>query len=211
MVRRTKEEAEATRHLLLDAAEKVFNEKGVAQTSLADIATAAGLTRGAIYWHFESKADIFHAMLERVTLPIDNMVDQLGAEHMASPLTFLHNAAVTVLKRATTDEHTRRVFEIVSHQCELTGDMAIGRSRQLESRAECLGKVEQALKAAITQGDLPTGLDTRSAAFGLHSLIDGLISNWVLNPDAFDLEKNASQLIGIYINGLKIRLSNSSR
>lgn len=202
MVRRTKEEAEATRHLLLDAAEKVFNEKGVAQTSLADIATAAGLTRGAIYWHFESKADLFHAMLERVTLPIDAMIDQLGAEHMSSPLTFLHNAAVTVLRQVVTDEHTRRVFEIVSHQCELTGDMEIGRIRHLESRGDCLGQIEQALNAAIVQGDLSASLDIRVAAFGLHSLIDGLISNWVLSPEAFDLEKHASKLIGAYLQGL---------
>lgn len=202
MVRRTKEEAEATRNLLLDAAEKVFNEKGVAQTSLAEIAATAGLTRGAIYWHFESKADLFHAMLERVTLPIDAMIDQLGSEQKATPLTFLHNAAVTVLKRTATDEHTRRVFEIVSHQCELTGDMAIGRIRQAESRADCLNEIEQALKAAIAQGDLPSSLNTRIAAFGLHSLIDGLISNWVLNPQAFDLEGSASQLIGAYLQGL---------
>lgn len=202
MVRRTKEEAEATRHLLLDAAEKVFNEKGVAQTSLADIAAAAGLTRGAIYWHFESKADLFHAMMERVTLPIDNMLVQLGAEQMATPLTFLHNAAVTVLRRAATDEHTRRVFEIVSHQCELTGDMAIGRVRQAESRADCLNKIEQSLRAAIAQGDLSASLDIRVAAFGLHSLIDGLISNWVLSPNAFDLEKHASKLISTYLQGL---------
>lgn len=203
MVRRTKEEAEATRNQLLDAAEKVFNEKGVAQTSLAEIATAAGLTRGAIYWHFESKADLFHAMLERVTLPIDTMVDQLGAEYMATPLAFLHNAAVTVLRRAATDDHTRRVFEIISHQCELTGDMAIGRIRQLESRADCLGKIEQALNAAITQGALPATLDVRTAAFGLHSLIDGLISNWVLKPDSFDLAQQAPQLIGAYLKGLQ--------
>ena len=49
MVRRTKEEAQETRSQILEAAEKAFYERGVARTTLADIATLAGVTRGAIY------------------------------------------------------------------------------------------------------------------------------------------------------------------
>ena len=57
MVRRTKEDAVATRNSLLDAAERVFYDKGVSRASLGDIAQAAGATRGAIYWHFKDNAD----------------------------------------------------------------------------------------------------------------------------------------------------------
>ena len=60
MVRRTKEEAQETRNSILDAAERVFFEKGVSRTSLADIAQAAGVTRGAIYWHFAHKSDLVY-------------------------------------------------------------------------------------------------------------------------------------------------------
>jgi len=48
MVRRTKEEAEQTRDQILDAAEILFFERGVAHTSLEQIARAAGVTRGAV-------------------------------------------------------------------------------------------------------------------------------------------------------------------
>ena len=65
MARRTKEDAEATRNALLDAAERVFYDKGVSRASLDDIAREAGTTRGAIYWHFKDKADLFNAMMER--------------------------------------------------------------------------------------------------------------------------------------------------
>jgi AcrR family transcriptional regulator len=71
MVRRTKDDAQATRSQLLDAAERVFAEKGVSRTSLNDIAAAAGTTRGAIYWHFKNKADVFNAMMDRVILPME--------------------------------------------------------------------------------------------------------------------------------------------
>lgn len=49
MVRRTKEEAQETRAQIIEAAEKAFYKRGVARTTLADIAELAGVTRGAIY------------------------------------------------------------------------------------------------------------------------------------------------------------------
>jgi TetR/AcrR family acrAB operon transcriptional repressor len=203
MVRRTKEEAEVTRNQLLDAAETVFNEKGVARTSLAEIAQAAGLTRGAVYWHFKNKADVFHAMLERVKMPIDEMIDQLSVEQVTTPLAFLQNGAVTVLKQVATDEKTRRVFDIVRHKCELVEEMAEARDRQMESRAGCLDHIEQSIQAAIDQDFLPKNLNAHIAAIGLHALIDGLIANWTLNPNLFSLEQEADRIIGIYIKGLQ--------
>lgn len=82
-MRRTKEEAERTRCELLAAAERLFLEQGVAHTSLEQIARAAGVTRGALYWHFANKADLFHAMLEQVRLPPEQMV----ADWRTAPIT----------------------------------------------------------------------------------------------------------------------------
>src|SRR5690606_12983243 len=59
-MRRTKEQAEQTRASILAAAEQLFLEKGVAHSTLDQIARAAGVTRGAVYWHFENKAHLFH-------------------------------------------------------------------------------------------------------------------------------------------------------
>ena len=64
MARRTKEEALETRNALLDAAELVFELRGVAGTALQEVAETAGVTRGAVYWHFRDKADLFNAMMD---------------------------------------------------------------------------------------------------------------------------------------------------
>lgn len=202
MVRRTKEEAKATRNQLLDAAEIVFNQKGVARSSLADIAAAAGVTRGAIYWHFKNKADLFHAMLERVEMPLDEMIGQLSSEQLAAPLAFIRKASLKVLSHIATDAQTCRVFDIAHHKCELVDEMAIARERRLEGRAGCLNQIEEAVRAAILQGALPKSLNPHTAAIGLHALIDGLISNWVLHPDSFSLAAEAGTLIDIYLSGL---------
>ena len=70
MVKRTRDEAAETRNGILDAAERVFSVRGVSHTSLEDIAKAAGVTRGAIYWHFRNKSELFTAMVDRVTFPL---------------------------------------------------------------------------------------------------------------------------------------------
>ena len=82
MARRTKEEAQVTRERLLDAAEAIFRERGVTRTSLAEVAAAAGLTRGAVYWHFKDKADLFRAMCDRATLPLDAMFESTRQRHV---------------------------------------------------------------------------------------------------------------------------------
>ena len=64
MARRTKEEAQETRQAILDAAVRVFAQQGVANASLTDIAQEAGVTRGAIYWHFANKADLINTLWE---------------------------------------------------------------------------------------------------------------------------------------------------
>ena len=78
MARRTKLEAKVTRERLLDAAEGLFCERGVTRTSLTEVATAAGMTRGAVYWHFKDKADLFRAMCDRATLPLEAMFERVG-------------------------------------------------------------------------------------------------------------------------------------
>src|SRR6476646_831039 len=108
MVRRSKEDALATRSALLDAAEHVFLAQGVAGTSLNDIALAAGTTRGAIYWHFKDKADLFNAMMARVTLPLESAFEQSAGD--ADPLAGMRECMLRALRHTAGDEQTRRVF-----------------------------------------------------------------------------------------------------
>jgi len=74
-VRRTKRESERTRQGILAAARKVFARQGVTRTTFEEIAAAAGVTRGAIYWHFADKTEIFFAMREQVAVPMIDLID----------------------------------------------------------------------------------------------------------------------------------------
>lgn len=203
MVRRTKEEALETRTRILDTAEQVFLKNGVSHTSLADIAEAAGVTRGAIYWHFKNKADLFDAMMQRVSLPMEQMVARASSEDLDDPLTFVRNCALTVLERLTTDPQCQRVFEICCYKLEYVDEMEQLRARHVECRTECLRHIERGLRNAAKKGLLAPAVNPKLAAVGLHALVDGLIVNWVLDPKYLPLAKAAKLVIDGYIDGLK--------
>ena len=205
MARRTKEAALESRDRILDTAENVFSEKGVSRSSLAYIAAAAALTRGAIYWHFRNKADLFQAMMDRVVLPMEQMTAQAGSDSHSDPLAFVRECALHVLKRLTSDEQCQRVFEISAHKCEYVDEMRQLRDRHIECRTDCLAQIERGLRNAAKKGLISPTINTRYAAVGLHALVDGLIMNWVLDPKYLALAKAAAPMIDNYIDGLKPR------
>ena len=202
MARRTKKEAQETRNRLLDTAEIVFNEKGVSRTSLAEIAEAAGLTRGAIYWHFKNKLDLFNAMMERVTLPMEEVTSTFGDSGLKDPMAYIRGRSVAVLKNIDANPQIQRVFEIVTHKCEYVDEMEALRIRHRDSCMACIDHVEAGFKNAIKKGLLPRGTNARRAARGMHALIDGMIVNWLLNRDFISLTKDAEPIIDCYLLGL---------
>jgi TetR/AcrR family acrAB operon transcriptional repressor len=202
MARRTKEEAQATRSSILDAAEKVFYDQGVARASLEDIAAAAQVTRGAIYWHFKDKAEVFDAMMQRVVLPVEEMLERAECCAQADPLELLRRATIDVLMRTAKDPRMQRVFEIAYHRCEYVGDATGVRDRHVASQQDCLKTIEAGFKACIAQGQLPESVNPRVAAVGALSLVSGLIANWLLDPKSFSMERHAETLVDIYFRGL---------
>lgn len=203
MVRRTKDEALATRHCILDAAEVLFQQHGVSRTSLQDIAQAAALTRGAIYWHFKDKADLFNAMMERATLPLEESLAAAPTSEHEDPLAFIEEQCVQALRVTVHHAPTRRVFEIATHKVEYVGELSAVRDRHLLNRNQCLDQVEQQLKSAARRGLITRKAPARSVALGLHALVDGLIQNWMLDPEAFDLERVGRQVLRAYLTGLR--------
>jgi TetR/AcrR family acrAB operon transcriptional repressor len=204
MVRRTKEEAEETRALILDTAEEVFLDKGVSRTSLADIAARAGVTRGAIYWHFENKVALFEAMCQRVSMPLEALFCGVGADDLDDPLDSLRTGLVGVLRLVEQDAHCRRVFEILSHKCEFVDELADTMARRQGCRQDAMTLIERNLALAARRGQLPSDLDTRRAAIGLFAYLDGLIHNWGMMPKNYSLADEAGALIDLFLDGIRL-------
>lgn len=207
MVRRTKEQAQATRDKLLDAAEHLFQEQGVSRTSLQDIAKRAGATRGAIYWHFKDKADLFNAMMERVTLPLEERVHRASfspesIQDISDPMSDIRLATHHCLSQIVNDEQTRRVIEVATQKVEYVDEMRAVRLRHLSVRNGFVTRFEHSIQAAAKLHSLTLPASANNAAQGFHALIDGMIQNWLLDPQAFDLQVVGMSVIAVYLKGL---------
>jgi len=195
MVRRTKEEALATRNRILDAAEHVFFEKGVSHTSLADIAQHAGVTRGAIYWHFANKSELFDAMFDRVLLPIDELKKAPADALRADPLGNVRTILIWCLLGVARDPQLRRVFSILFLKCEYVADMETLLQRNRTGMSDALHNIEADLAAAVALKQLPERLDTWRATLMLHTLVSGFVRDMLMLPDEIDAEQHAVKLV----------------
>lgn len=209
MARKTKEEALETRNHLLDAAEDVFHRAGYARTTLEAVAEAAGLTRGAIYWHFKNKSDLFNAMCERVRLPMEELASSGLNPTNEDPLGHLRSVCIFFLTQTATDIHMRKVFDILYNKCEFVDPADPAYIRQQEAFLKGRLRLTKLLELAVEKKQLAEDVDIPLAAIMFHAGIDGAIKSWLFANDVFDLVAQAERLVDAYID--TIRYSQSMR
>ncbi|MDP3123115.1 MAG: TetR family transcriptional regulator [Thiobacillus sp.] len=205
MVKKTREDALATRETLLAAALQVFRERGVAHTRLADVAERAGVTRGAIYWHFKDKAQLFAAVCERGTLPVEALLAEASQNAQRDPLATVRQLAQMALTHLAGCADTQAMFDVIFHKCEFTDELAPVVVKNDADRAACLSRVQALFDQAVAIGQLPAHTDTFLATQGLHAYMVGLMHEWVLNPGSYDLAACAEPLLDCYLSGLAVR------
>lgn len=205
MPRRTKQDALATRQQLLEAAIGVFAEKGVSRTSLQDIAAAAGTTRGAIYWHFKNKADLFNALMESAILPMEQTMAQIGHNPALDPLTELEHALLQTMRSVADDGRTRSIFEIATLKVEYVDDALAIKERHVQAYANATREIQRSLQEAALRRGITLTVPMEVAATGLHALTAGLIHSWMLAPAAFDLMAVAPVAIRSFLAGLGLQ------
>lgn len=199
MARKTKQQALETRQHILDVAIRLFSQQGVSATSLSDIAQAAGVTRGAIYWHFRNKSDLFSEIWESSEASIGDLENEYRAKFPDDPLSVLREILVYILEATVTEERRRLMMEIIYHKCEFVGEMAVVQEAHRSLCFQSYDRIEQALTQCIQTGMLPENLQTRRAAILMRSYISGLVENWLFAPQTFDLKKEARELVAILL------------
>jgi TetR/AcrR family acrAB operon transcriptional repressor len=203
MGKSSKAAALETRERILDTAERLFERSGVSRTSLEDIASAAGVTRGAIYGHFKGKSDLFVAMYRRVRPHIDELYRPDPADR-EDPLGKLRSMILVSFKSVSSKKQDQRVLAIMMHKCELTEDLGefVAHSRQVW-QADARRRLAL-FKHAIQQGQLPKDLDVQRAEIAFRGYMLGIISDWTLAPRSFSLARQAEPLVDAYIDMLKM-------
>lgn len=203
MVRKTKEDAELTRRRIVNAARAVFLKRGVSKSSLEHIAAEAEVTRGAVYWHFKNKTDIFHAIREQVFLPlIDRMDDTLvlAADSHQNPLDQIEQSLCHTVNELNENIEMREIYEIMMIKCEYVDEFATVLHQILNNCSDLIEKIEMAYERAKQQDLLSTTLSPRALALDTHLFFGGLLHMWIKDTDGRHFRNQATDLIKSHLN-----------
>ncbi|QVL46176.1 MAG: TetR family transcriptional regulator [Methylophilaceae bacterium] len=206
MARKTKEDANITRQQIIDAAREVFLSKGVSKTSLEQIATRAGVTRGAVYWHFKNKTELFHAMRDQVLLPlIDSLDDTLlttedPTSSSTDPLSAIESFLQNTIQKLNEHQATRETYEIMMSKCEYVDDFEDVLQQILNNCSHIIVKLEQAYLNAQHQGLISDLHSANQLAMDTHLFFSGLLHMWVKDTHGTRFRNQAATLISTHIN-----------
>lgn len=202
-MRRTKAEAAETRDAILAAAEHVFLEHGLTQSTLTQIACHAGVTRGAIYFHFHDKLDIFQAIINRTCFPHEEIMIQAAACDHPNPMHVLEQSMLTALELFTTNERQQNVFTIIHQRCEYVGEIAPVIGHLKEARANVLSLFTGLLNISERRGELSKEWTSISAAQILLAILSGLLNEWMRSERSFDLVRSGGKTIKTMIQSMR--------
>lgn len=182
----------------MDAALKNFSKQGIARTTMENVARTAGVTRGAIYWHFANKRDLVLAIREEVSLPLIDQSDfTLLKQNDAPPLERVERFLVGLIEAVEKDARTRITFEIMSFKCEYVGDMA----RELREYERQIDRLQQTLTRVYTEGRAHMRADLRPelAAMETVTFLAGLLRLWLMDRQATAVRGHARELIAMHV------------
>ena len=159
MARRTKEAALETRAQIIDAARRVFHAEGVNRSTLDKVAKAAGVTRGAVYWHFANKAEIFLAVKQTYTSEFDQLQSLLMPQADESPLSALGNYLQQLFSALLSNTAARETYEIMMLRCEYVEEFGEVFQIITEPCTDILEAFDRLYREAVTRRELKPGLD----------------------------------------------------
>ena len=173
MAKRTKAEALKTRQELIETAIAQFAQHGVSKTTLNDIADAANVTRGAIYWHFENKTQLFNEMWLQQPSLRELIQDHLTAGLEHDPFQQLREKLIVGLQYIAKIPRQQALLKILYHKCEFNDEML----------------------ACQQQGCIANNLDLDVVMIIIDGAFSGIVQNWLMNMAGYDLYKQAPALV----------------
>ena len=201
-MRRTKQESEKTREDLLNAAVKIFSEKGVARSTLDEIAKAANVSRGAIYWHFKNKTEMFDALYERLNHPlIERIMADLEKDH-PEPQMQLRDLCVKLLLNLEEDEQIRQALILFMLKCDYSGELAAYKEKHNKTKKEKQKAFARYFEKAREKGRLSCDVAPETLAQMIGIFMKGMVIEYLDNPESFKMKDTAPKLIDLFFKNL---------
>ena len=200
-MRRTKEEAAKTRAHILDVALRLFGELGYSGASLSKIATAAKVTKGAIYWHFESKVDLYEQLIyEKSRHSFNELHGILSGSGSAAHR--LQQYLIRSFLLLAEDQNFRELQRVIIFKTEQLPEL----HNQIEQQKNSIRLLLDHLTEVIDEGkydqSLKKDLNSANLAWEMLAFHNGVSNTWLLFPDSFPLEEKAEQIVGRFFESV---------
>jgi TetR/AcrR family acrAB operon transcriptional repressor len=186
-MRRTSEETEQTRQSLLDAAMAVFLAVGYSDCRIEDIASRAGVTRGAFYHHFSSKPEIYYALLVERYAPSQSVFGNYVADIATPAPELLKNLSGEYLRLIATDRNFREAHELVILKSAFVPELSEGFAQKVKSQRDLIQWLEQVVERGKKEGTLKKSIVTSDAAAFFFSALSGIVSADLIAPGMIHL------------------------
>jgi len=202
MARKTREDALETREGILDAAEDCFLEQGFSRTGLEAIAVRAGVTRGAVYWHFKNKDEVLEAVINRVSVPFFHGLERASRPDGTTPLRDLRALLRQSFIDLSEQPRVRNALEVIELRCEVpsAGDSisAIRKSGMHQTQS----RISAAFERAAALGQLRDGISPETCACTLHFVISGALRMHLLDPAHIDLRRDGLAAVDLALSAV---------
>jgi AcrR family transcriptional regulator len=168
---------EERRRALLDDALRQFAERGYHATSVSDICESVGVGKGAFYWYFESKEQLFLEALAEAQAALQQSQQEAAAEE-PDPVRRLEAGIRGSLEWLEAHRDVLAVFQLAATDSRFLEALRAGEARMADQLAEHL-------KDAIVAGAIPDG-DPRVLAYAVVGAVEALAHTFLLRPGAWD-------------------------
>jgi AcrR family transcriptional regulator len=192
---RQQERTDATRRKLLAAAEKVFARSGYEAARLEDIAASAGYTRGAFYANFDSKEDIFFALLEQWVSEAIRSVASLLARYDR------REERAQALRQHYVEMAQDRRLMLFSLEYKLFAVRHPEAHARIRARQDRLKKSGAEILSMVSNSRNHLGISNRGAATALGALSHSLLLERLVNPQSVS-DKEVRILLGLFFDAL---------
>lgn len=206
MVRKTKEESDKTYHALLDAALRLFNERGTANTTLNDIATAVNMTRGAVYWHFQNKDDIVIALWNRDARVVQDMlINDMKLMSFTRPDVQFREGIYRCVQSVAENPKLGQVIRVMFNSLETIENESELQTFLRHTGATFYDAIEIAVQRLYAANLLKPGLNVSQVAHGLWSYMHGIVQmSAPYGSKSINLEQDSQALLDIFLNAVLI-------
>jgi AcrR family transcriptional regulator len=185
------------RERLLDAAAAVFAEHGYRPASVDDVAAAAGVTKGAVYWNFEGKEDLFLALIEE---RVDRRAHELIGMTEAAPREVATAPLVSRGLSSLVDEQQALVRLIGEYWGLAVRDEQV-RKRYVERQRALRDHLARALEARHRTTGVPLTVPSERLATAIIALTTGLAQERIADPEAAP-EELLGEMLSLIYDGL---------